>query len=181
MRRWLDPGWYRHLWSRMSLDLRLGIIFVTLAALGVGGFAAVAAIHDEPSTYFALLTTSQKTVHVREQGRIVVKRIPVVKRIYSRPVTVEQTRTIKTAGGTKIVTQPVVRYKPVYRPKVLTLRNVVTVTQPTTVTQPATVTQPVTVTGPGRTDTVTVTQTVTVPTPAITVMMTLITVTVTTP
>jgi hypothetical protein len=175
MRRWLDSGWYRHLWFRMSLDLRLGIIVVTLVGLGVGGFAAVTAIHEEPSTYAALLTTSQRTVHVREQGRIVVKRIPIVKRIYARPITVEQTRTTKTAGGTKIVTQRVVRYKPVYRPKVLTVRNVVTVTQPTTVTQP------VTVTGPGRTDTVTVTQTVTVPTPAITMTMTLITVTVTTP
>jgi hypothetical protein len=175
MRRWLDPRWYRHRWHRMSLDLRAGIIVVTLAALGVGGFAAVTAIHEKPSTYAALLTTSQRTVHVREQGRMVVKRIPVVKRIYARPVTVEQTRTIKTIGGTNIVTQRVVRYKPVYRPKVLTVRNVVTVTQPTTVTQP------VTVTGPGRTDTVTVTQTVTVPTPALTVTMTLITVTVTTP
>jgi hypothetical protein len=175
MRRWLDPGWYRHLWSRMSLDLRVGMIVAALVALGVGRFAATTAIHEEPSTYGALLTTSQGTVHVREQGRIVVKRIPVVKRIYARPVTVEQTRTIKTIGGTNIVTQRVVRYKPVYRPKVLTVRNVVTVTQPTTVTQP------LTVTGPGRTDTVTVTQTVTVPTPAITVMMTLITVTVTAP
>ncbi len=175
MRRWLDPAWYRHLWSRMSLDLRVGMIVAALVALGVGGFAAVTAIHEESSTYSSLLTTSQRTVHVREQGRIVVKRIPVVKRIYARPVTVEQTRTIKTIGGTKIVTQRVVRYKPVHRPKVLTVRNVVTVTQPTTVTQP------LTVTGPGRTDTVTATQTVTVPTPAITVMMTLITVTVTAP
>jgi hypothetical protein len=169
MRRWLDPVWYRHLWYRMSSDLRVGIIVVTLAALGVGGFAAVTAIHENSSTHVALLTTSQRTVHVRERGRI------VVKRIYERPVTVEQTRTIRTSGGTEIVPQTVVRYKPLYRPKMLTVRNVVTVTQPTTVTQP------VTVIGPGRTDTVIVTQTVTVPTPAITVVMTLITVTVTTP
>jgi hypothetical protein len=175
MRRWLDPAWYRHLWYRMSSDLRVGIIVVTLAALGVGGFTAVTAIHENPSTHVALLTTSQRTVHVRERGRIVVKRISVVKRIYARPVTVEQTRTITTAGGTEIVPQTVVRYKPLYRPKMLTVRNVVTVTQPTTVAQP------VTVVGPGRTDTVIVTQTVTVPTPAITVVMTLITVTVTTP
>src|SRR5204862_6748471 len=68
------------------------------------------------------------------QGRIVVKRISVVKRV-AHSVTVEQTRTIKTAGGTKIVTQRLARYKPVYRPKLLTIRKVVTVTQPTTVTR----------------------------------------------
>jgi hypothetical protein len=152
----------------MSLDLRVGIIIFTLVALGFGGFAAVAAIHAKPSTYAALLTTSQRTVRVREGGRIVVKRIPVVMRIYARPVTVEQTRTIKTAGGAKIVTQPVVRY----RPKVLTVRNVVTVTQPTTVTRP------VTVAGPAHSETVTVTQTVTVPAPALTVTTPLMTVTV---
>ena len=172
MRRWLDPAWYRHRWHRMSSDLRMGIIGVTLAALGVGGFAAVTAIHEKPTTDTGLLTTSQRTVHVRDQGRTVVKRISVVKRV-AHSVTVEQTRTIKTAGGTKIVTQPLAPYKPVYRPKLLTIRNVATVTQPTTVTQP------VTMTGPGRIDTVTVTQTVTVP--AVTVQMTLVTVTVTTP
>jgi hypothetical protein len=157
----------------MRPDLRWGIIVLTTAALGVGGFAAGTAIHQEPSTYAAPLTTSQRTAHAREQGRIVVKRIPVVKRIYARPLTVEHTRTIKTAGETKIVTQRVVRYKPsLPTQKVLTGRNVVTVTQPATVTQPVTVTL-------GHSDTVTVTQTVTVP--AITVMMTLVTVTVTTP
>jgi hypothetical protein len=173
MRRWLHFRWYRHLWHRMSPDLRWGILVVTAAVLGVGGFAAGTAIREEPSTYAPPLTTSQRTVHVREQGRIVVKRIPVVKRIYARPVTVEHTRTIKTAGATKIVPQRVVRYKPgLPTQKVRTVRNVVTVTQPATVTQPVTVTL-------GHTDTVTVTQTVTVP--AITVMMTLVTVTVTTP
>lgn len=157
----------------MSPDLRWGTLVVTMAALGVGGFAAGTAIREAPSTYGVLLTTSKRTVHVREQGRIVVKRIPVVKRIYTRPVTVEQTRTIKTAGETKIVPQPVVRYKPgLPTQKVRTVRNVVTVTQPATVTQPVTVTL-------GHTDTVTVTQTVTVP--AITMMMTLVTVTFTTP
>jgi hypothetical protein len=78
---------------------------------------------------------------------VVVKRVAVVKRIYARPVTVQETRTIQTPSGPRVVTRYVVRYKPVYRRKVITLHGkAVTVNQVVTDTRMLTDTQLFTVT-----------------------------------
>jgi hypothetical protein len=126
-----------------------------LAFCGVVGYLAVMALGSTTSTttesYVRLATTGTRTVRVVEHGRVVVKRIPVVRHIYAKPVTVQETRTISTPSGTKTVTRDVVAYKPVYRRKVIrvggkqvTVKQVVTDTRMLTDTQLLTVTNGVT-------------------------------------
>ena len=195
MRRWLDPGWYRYLASRYPDRSAVAAILV-LGLLAFGGYAAVTAAGGggEPASTGAfdpITTTVMRTVKAYEKGHVVVKRIPVVKTIAPRSVTVLATSTIKTPGGTKIVTTS--RYRTVRN--VVTTRRVLTNTRLATVTNQrtnttvqtetqtatATVTRTatatpdtVTVAGPTVTATVTnhVTTTVTETSPAVTVTVT---------
>ena len=165
--RWVDPVWYRYLGHRYPWSTVLTIA-ILIGALGLGGYAAVVAMgagSATSDTYVALTTTVTRNVTVRIHGRTVVKRIPVVKRVYAKPTTVMETRTIQTPGGTKVVTRPVVRYQVVYRKKVVlvhgkpvTVRQSVTDTRMLTDTRLLTVTNVVT---NERTNTVSQTQTVT--------------------
>ena len=189
MRRWLDPGWYRYLLS-MYPDRAAVVLIIALGAIAFGGYAAVSALGrgDKPATTHAfvpLTTTVMRTVKAYEQGHVVVKRVAVVKKVAARPVAVQQTSTIKTPGGTTVVTTS--RYRTVKDlvTTKLTRERTSTLTQSETQTATATVTRTatappdtVTVAGPTTTLTVTdhVTTTVTATLPAVTV-----TVTVTTP
>jgi hypothetical protein len=165
--RWVDPAWYRYLGQRYPWGTVLTIALL-IGALGLGGYAAVSAMGAGSAandTYVALTTTVTRNVKVRMHGRTVVKRIPVVKRVYAKPTTVMETRTIQTPGGAKVVTRPVVRYQVVYRKKVVlvhgkpvTVRQSVTDTRMLTDTRLLTVTNVVT---NERTNTVSQTQTVT--------------------
>jgi hypothetical protein len=93
------------------------------------------------------------------KGHVVVKRPAVVKTIAARPVTVLQTSTIHTPGGTKVVTRSTYRtVKSVITTK-LTRELTSTLTQ--SETQTATATAKVTRTATAPSDTVTVTITVT--------------------
>jgi hypothetical protein len=169
--RWVDPAWYRYLGQRYPWGTVLTIA-ISIGALGLGGYAAVRAMgagSATSDTYVALTTTVTRNVKVRMHGRTVVKRIPVVKRVYAKPTTVMETRTIQTPGGAKVVTRPVVRYHVVYRKKVVlvhgkpvTVRQSVTDTRMLTDTVTNVVTNEHTSTVVNeRTNTVSQTQTVT--------------------
>jgi hypothetical protein len=167
--RWVDPLWYRYLRRRYPFGTVLTLA-ILIGALGLGGYAAVVAMgagSATSDTYVALTTTVTRNVKVRVHGRTMVKRIPVVKRVYAKPTTVMETRTIQTPGGTKVVTRPVVRYQVVYRKKVVlvhgkpvTVRQRITDTRMLTDTRLLTVTSMSTVVNE-RTNTVSQTQTVT--------------------
>jgi len=158
--RWFDPNWYRYLRGRHpGAALALGAAAVA-ALLGAGVAVGVGYPRGESSrTYVALETTVMQRKKVRQpSGRIVVKRVPVVKRIFAEPVTVLRTSTVQTPGGTQIVTEPIVRYRQVVRRQVVTVGGKVrTVVRPVTNTQMLTDTQLLTVTNE-RVETATVVQ-----------------------
>jgi hypothetical protein len=152
VRRWLDPHWYRYLWQRMSVDLKAVVLLLTLSGAGAGGFFAFEAVGATASqgttaAYVPMTTTVQKLVRVLEHGHVVVKRVPVVKRVFAKPITVKETRTIQTPNGPRVVTRNVVHYQTVYRKKVITVHGKpVTVNEVVTDTQMLTDTQLLTVT-----------------------------------
>lgn len=147
--RWFDADWYRYLRTRYPERL-LFLLPVLLGLLAWAGYAAVNAMGSSSraaDSYVQLDTTVIRTVKVREHGKVIIKRIPEIKHIYAKPVTVKQTRTVQTPGGTKVVTEAVVRYKPVYRRKVVLVHGKpVTVNQIVTNTRMLTDTQLLTVT-----------------------------------
>src|SRR5262249_39107938 len=189
--RWFDADWYRYLRTRYPERL-LFLVPALLAVLAFAGYAAVSAMGSSSrsaESYVRLDTTVIRTVQVRQHGKVVIKRIPVVEHIYAKPTTVMETRTVKTPGGTKIVTEAVVRYRPVYRRKVVfvhgkpvTVNQIVTNTQMLTDTQLLTVTNEHTVVN-AHTSTVVQNQTVrkTETAPIVTVVLPPDTVTVTQP
>jgi hypothetical protein len=153
VRRWLDRYWYHYLWRRMSVDLKAFVLLLTLSGAGFGGFFAFEAVSATASqatttaAYVPMTTTVHKLVRVLENGRVVIKRVPVIKRIFAKPVTVQETRTIQTPSGPRVVTRNVVHYQTVYRKKVITVRGKsVTVNQVVTDTRMLTDTQLLTVT-----------------------------------
>lgn len=151
MRRWLDRYWYLYLWRRMSVDIKVVLLLLALSGAGLGGFFAFQAVataaQGTTAAYVPMTTTVHKLVRVLEHGRIVVKRVPVVKRIFAKPLTVQETRTIQTPSGPRVVTRNVVHYETVYRKKVITVHGKsVTVNQIVTDTQMLTNTQLLTVT-----------------------------------
>jgi hypothetical protein len=147
--RWFDADWYRYLRTRYPERL-LFLLPAVLGLLAWAGYAAVNAMGSSSpaaQSYVKLDTTVIRTVKVREHGKVVIKRIPEIKHIYAKPVTVMQTHTVQTPGGTKVVTEAVVRYKPVYRRKVVLVHGKpVTVNQVVTNTRMLTDTQLLTVT-----------------------------------
>src|SRR5579862_5583042 len=147
--RWFDADWYRYLRTRYPERL-LFLLPAVLALLAWAGYAAVNAMGSSSpaaDSYVRLDTTVIRTVKVREHGRVVIKRIPEINHIFAKPTTVMQTRTVQTPGGTKVVTEAVVRYKPVYRRKVVLVHGKpVTVNQIVTNTRMLTDTQMLTVT-----------------------------------
>lgn len=152
MRRWVDRNWYRYLAYRLGPDGLFAASVVTLAVVGVCGALTMRALasggHSNASaSYVPMETTVLRRVAVVERGKTVYKRVPIVKRIYAKPVTVQETRVVQTPSGTKVVTEPVVRFRPVYRRQVVlvhgkpvVVNRVVTDTQMLTNTQMLTVT-----------------------------------------
>jgi hypothetical protein len=151
LRRLFDPTWHRYLGHRLGQDKLVVGGVVALALLAIGGALTVRALvgtgESQAATFVPLTTTVLRRVKVVEHGRTVYKRVPVVKRVLARPVTVQQTRTVETPGGTRVVTGQVVRYRPVYRRRVVlvhgkpvTVARVVTDTRMLTDTQSLTVT-----------------------------------------
>ena len=161
-RRWLDPNWYRYLAAQHPDRLAVTVVLL-LALVAFGGYSAVGAMGTggpPAGRYLALVTTVAKQVRTTENGRVVIRRVLSVKKVYLRASTVVETSTVQTPAGTRIVTRPVVSYRPVYRKKVVivhgkpvTVRSAVTDTRMLTETQIGTVTNE-------RTNTVVQTQTV---------------------
>ena len=126
MRRWVDAGWYRYLRAQYP-NAALALLVVLLTSLGVGGYftyrATAGTTTADAETYVPLMTTVTKVVRVQEHGKVVLKRVAVVRRILAKPVTVMETQTIQTSGGIKVVRRPVIHYQPVYRRKVITVHG----------------------------------------------------------
>jgi hypothetical protein len=130
----------------------LGLAAV-IAVLG-GGFLAADRLSKanagvSPTSEFTFVTTIERNVTVREHGKTLVKRVPVVRRVLVRPQTMYETRletrVITTPGGVRIVTHPVVKYVPVVKKTVVTVAGkrqvrTKTVLVPTTKTQTQTIT-----------------------------------------
>ncbi len=127
---WRDPkfwAWYWHNRTPLGAKLVLGA-FAAAAFLG-GGFLVADHLPRASANAADALTyesTSEQSVTVREHGKTVIKRVPVVRRVVLRPQTAFETRydtrLVTTPGGVKLI--PVVR------------RSVITVNgKTTTVTQ----------------------------------------------
>ena len=129
---WRELGFWRWWWNnRVPTTARLiGALIAVIVFLG-GGFLAA----DRLATASAGLstgaytfeTTVEKVVTVREHGKTIVKRVPVVRRIAMTPRTVMETRfdtrVITTPGGIRIVERRVVRTVPVIRRRVVTVNG----------------------------------------------------------
>jgi hypothetical protein len=141
-------------WWGLRWETRASVAAIAMSVLALAGFFAVSSIGTSSAagvagtqTYVPLTTTVTKVSRVKEHGVVVVKRVHVVKRIYARPITVQETRTLQTPGGTKVVTRPVVRYQPIYRNQIVTVNGKpVTVSRVVTNTRMLTDTQMLTVT-----------------------------------
>jgi hypothetical protein len=141
-------------WWGLGWETRASVAAIAMSVIALGGFLAVSWIGTSDAagvaarqTYVPLTTTVTKVSRLKEHGAVVVRRVPVTERIYAKPVTVQETRTLVTPSGTKVVTRPVVRYQPVYRKQIVTVDGrPVTVNRVVTNTRMLTDTQMLTVT-----------------------------------
>jgi hypothetical protein len=161
---WRSLAFWRWWWSNsLATEVKVPLAFVIVAMLLVGGYFAAnqltgaSAANDSP-TY--VQTTVRKVVTVRQHGKLVVKRVPVVVRrnvVQSQTATSYQTvvdkQVVTTPGGVRRVVQKVPQFVPVERVVNVTVDHTQTVVQPVTSIETTTVTLPPQ----------TVTQTVTVP------------------
>jgi hypothetical protein len=201
---WKALSFWRWWWrTRVSTSAKHITALAAAAVLLVGGYfasnwlAGASAANDSLNTY-VVQTTVQKVITVREHGRTIVKRVPVVVRrtiVKSRTATayntVVDTRVVTTPGGTKYVVKKVTHLVPVVHNKVVRVNGKTTtltetrlvstvktetqvVTNQQTVTNQSTVVvnQTDTVTLPAVTNFVTDTTTTTVQLPPNTVTLT---------
>src|SRR4051794_14765683 len=89
-------------WHGLSWETRTSAAIIALSALALAGFFAVASTgssdaHGVAGTqaYVPVIRTTTKLVRVTKHGEVVIKRVPVVERIYARPVTLQETRTMQ--------------------------------------------------------------------------------------
>jgi hypothetical protein len=183
---WLKMGYWRFLWARLPWEVRWVVLAALLLGLLGGGWVAASAATSNDGAEVAIgsnpiiiETTVQKVITVRENGKIIRKIVPVVKRVkvLQRAGTVYETRReyvtqiVKKPGGR--VTRTVSELVPVVTTEQITVNGkprIVTKTQfqsttrtktvPLTQTLVATqnVTQIQTQTAPPVTDTKTTTE-----------------------
>lgn len=130
---WRALAFWRWWWrERVRGDVKLALALVLLPALLVGGYFAAsgltAANAADTGSSYVLETTVQKIVTVREHGRVVVKRVPVVVRRsivknHTSYDTVVDTKVVTTAGGTRYVTRKVLHYVPVVHQRVVKVKG----------------------------------------------------------
>jgi hypothetical protein len=159
-KHWHDVRFWRWWWQNQvpqRVKFGGGIAAVVLV-LAAGFFAAVqlstASAGVAPTGAYTFETTVEKLVTVREHGRTVVKRIPVVRRVFVRPQTAFQTlydtRVITTPGGVRIVRKQVL--VPVIKRHVVTVNGKTkTITSTRLVPTTKTMTQTTVVTNQGTT------------------------------
>ena len=134
---WRDPKFWRWFWhNRMPLGVKLVLSAFAAAAFLVGGFLVADHLPRAANAADALTyeSTSEQLVTVRDNGKTVVRRVPVVRRVVLRPQTAFETRydtrLVTTPGGVTTVPVKVVSYVPVIRRHVVTVNG-----KTTTVTQ----------------------------------------------
>src|SRR5262249_37268335 len=103
-------------------EVRWGLALLGVAAALGGGYLvadrlSAASAVSSGGTY-TFLTTVERSLTVREHGRALVRRVPVVQRVQARPQTIVETRVKRTPG--RIVTTRVVRYVPVVKTHLVT-------------------------------------------------------------
>jgi hypothetical protein len=159
---WRSLAFWRWWWSNsLSTEVKVPLAFVIVAMLLVAGYFAAnqmsgASAAIDSSTY--VQSTVRKVVTVRQHGKLVVKRVPVVIRrnvVHSQTSyqTVIDKQVVTTRGGVRRVVQKVPQFVPVERVVNVTVDHTQTVVQPVTLIVTTTVTLPPQ----------TITQTVTVP------------------
>lgn len=155
---WRSLAFWRWWWREgIRRDMKLLFVLVLIPILLVAGYFAASgltAANASESTSFVLETTIQKIVTVREHGRVIVKRMPVVVRRtivknHTSRQTIVDTRVVTTRGGVRVVEHKVLRYVPVVRKHVVTIKGkTTTLTEtrlvPTVKTQTQTLTNVVT-------------------------------------
>ena len=130
-KHWREPAFWRWLWrNRIPLGAKLALAVASVVLFLGGGFFAADRLASanagvSATDAFTFETTIQKLVTVREHGKTVVKRVPVVRRVFLRPQTAFETRydtrLITTPGGIRTVRQKVVRYVPVVKRRTITV------------------------------------------------------------
>jgi hypothetical protein len=118
---WREPRfwlwWFKH-GAPAEVRVLLGVLGV-IAVLG-GGYLAADRLSQanagvSPTSEFTYVTTVNRNVTVREDGKTIVRRVPVVHRVLVHPQTMYETRLIKAKG------QPATRYVPVVKKSVVTV------------------------------------------------------------
>jgi hypothetical protein len=130
---WRELDFWRWLWhSRTPAGAKAGLAVIAVAAILGGGFFAADRLSRANASVsatdaFTFETTIQKLVTVREHGKTIVRRVPVVRRVFLRPQTAFETRydtrVITTPGGVRVVRQRVVRYVRVVKRHVITVNG----------------------------------------------------------
>jgi len=158
---WRTAGFWRWWWqTRVPADAKVVAAVLLGALFLLGGYVASGHLSGtstaDAAQSYVLQTTISKVVTVKEHGRTVVKRVPVVVRrtiVRSKTAftTVVDTHVVTAPGGTKYVTRKVVRYVPVVHKRTVRVNGKTkTVTEtklvPTVKTETAVVTNQQTVT-----------------------------------
>jgi hypothetical protein len=129
-RNWRAWGFWRWWWRERVPTATKHIVALGFAgALLVGGYfasnwlAGASAAGDNLKTY-VVQTTVTKVVRVKEHGRTIVKRVPVVVRrtvVKSRTAfhTIVDTRVVTKPGGVRYVVKKVTHYVPVVHKRVV--------------------------------------------------------------
>ena len=118
---WRTFGFWRWWWrSVVPTDAKYMAAVLLAGVLLVGGYFASGHLAGASAAADSYVreTTISKVVTVKEHGRTIVKRVPVVIRktiVHSSTkwATSVDTRVVTTPGGTRYVTRKVVRYVPV--------------------------------------------------------------------
>jgi hypothetical protein len=147
-RHWREPAFWRWWWGNQAPHGAKVFLagLALLGFLGIGFLAAVGLSRADTGSVgkrgLTLETTVNRLVTVREHGRVVIRRVPVVRRVVYRPQTA-----FRTLIGTRLITtRGQVRYVPVVKKRVVTVdgrTNTITETRlvPTTRTKTQTQTR----------------------------------------
>ena len=127
---WREPRFWRWFWdNRTSLGTKVALSLCAAAAFLVGGYFAADSLGTASAGVSAATyeTTIQVPVTVTLHGKVVVRRIPVVRRILVHGHTAVETRydtqVITTPGQVRLVHEKVVKYVPVIRRHVVTVNG----------------------------------------------------------
>lgn len=116
---WREPAFWRWWWGNQAPHgAKVALAGLALLRfLGIGFLAAVGLSNADTgrgaASGLVFETTVDKFVTVRDRGRLVVRRVPVVRRVVYRPQTA-----VRTLFGTRVVTS---RGRPVVQKRLVTV------------------------------------------------------------